>query len=54
MNVVVLALLAASVVAVVALMVRMYVKDEPFYGAVGLAVLTGPGSILALAHMAVA
>ncbi|MER5262713.1 hypothetical protein ABTZ99_11605 [Actinosynnema sp. NPDC002837] len=54
MQIVVLALLAVMVLAAGGLMVRMFVKDEPFYGAVALGVLTGPGSLLALAHMAVA
>ncbi|OKI28597.1 hypothetical protein A6A25_30770 [Saccharothrix sp. CB00851] len=54
MSVVVLALLAVAVLAAGGLMVRMFVKDEPLYGAVALGVLTGPGSVLALAHMAVA
>lgn len=52
MHVVVLVLLAATVA--VGLMVGMSVKDKSLYGAVGLGVLAGPGSLLALAHMAVA
>ncbi|ROP42052.1 hypothetical protein [Saccharothrix texasensis] len=51
---VVLVLLVAMVLAAVGLMVGMFVKDKPLYGALGLGVLTGPGALLALAHMAVA
>jgi hypothetical protein len=32
----------------------MYVKDKPFYGAMGLCVLTGPGSALAFLYTALA
>ncbi|GAA1354116.1 hypothetical protein GCM10009660_54610 [Catellatospora bangladeshensis] len=49
-----LVLLAATVLAAAGLMVAMFVKDEPFYGAVGLGVLSGPGSVMALVHLAVA
>ncbi|WP_153278162.1 hypothetical protein [Saccharothrix syringae] len=51
---VVLVLLVAMVVAAIGLMARMFAKDEPFYGVVALGVLAGPGSLLALAHLAVA
>jgi hypothetical protein len=54
MYVVVLTLLAAMLVTAIGFMVRMFVRNEPFYGAVALGVLAGPGSMLALAHMAVA
>ncbi len=54
MYVVVLVLLVVMVVSAVGLMAWMFVKDEPLYGAVGLGVLAGPGSLLALAHMAAA
>ncbi|MFE9750125.1 hypothetical protein ACFYOT_34890 [Saccharothrix saharensis] len=54
MYVVVLALFVATILAAAGLMARMFVKDEPWYGAVALGVLTGPGSLLALAHMALA
>lgn len=54
MYAVVMVLLAAMVVAAIALMARMFARDEPLYGAVALGVLVGPGALLALAHAAVA
>ncbi|WP_170232341.1 hypothetical protein [Saccharothrix saharensis] len=54
MYVVVLVLFGVTILAAAGLMAWMFVKDEPLYGAAALGVLTGPGSLLALAHMAVA
>ncbi|MCE6999076.1 hypothetical protein LZG04_30365 [Saccharothrix sp. S26] len=53
-SVVVLALLALVVAGAAALMVRMFVKDEPLYGAIGLGLLTAPGAVLSLAYLSVA
>jgi hypothetical protein len=52
MSVVVLVLFFAVVVAVVGAMVVMFVKDKPFYGAIGVGVLAGPGTVLAFLYMA--
>lgn len=54
MSVVVLALWFAVVVAVIGAMVAMYVKDEPFYGAMGLCVLISLGTVLTFLYVAVA
>lgn len=51
-SVVVLVFLLAVIMVVGALMTAMFVKDKPFYGAVGLFVLSGPGSILAFVYLA--
>jgi hypothetical protein len=52
MSVVLLTLLAATVVAALVLLVAMLVKDKPFYGAMGVCVLAGPGTVLAFMHLA--
>lgn len=54
MSVVVLALLFAVVVAVAGAMGAMVVKDKPFYGAMGICVLLGPGVLLAFLYVGVA
>jgi hypothetical protein len=54
MSVVVFVLLIAVVVAVVGSMVAMFVKDESFYGAMGLCILLGPGCLLAFLYVALA
>lgn len=54
MSVVVLALLFAVIVAVVGAMVAMVVKDKPFYGAMGICVLLGPGVLLAFLYVGLA
>ncbi len=54
MSVVVLVLLLAVVVAVIGALVAMLVKDKPFYGAMGLCVLFGPGVLLAFLYVALA
>jgi hypothetical protein len=53
-TVAVLAFLLAVVLAVVALMAAMYVKDKPFYGAMGVCLLSGPGSILTFVYVVMA
>jgi hypothetical protein len=53
MSVVLLALLFLVTVFLVGSLVAMYVRDEPFYGAVGLMVLVGPGTVLAAVYVAV-
>jgi hypothetical protein len=53
MPAVVLTLLTVAIVASIALLARMYVRKDPFYGAVGLAVMTIPCSVLALLYQAV-
>ncbi len=54
MSVVVLVLLCAAVIAAVGLLVGMYVKDRPFYGAMAVCLLTGPCAVLAFAYVATA
>lgn len=54
MSVVVLALLIITVVAAIALLVAMYTKDKPLYGAMSVGVLAGPATILAFVHLVVA
>ncbi len=54
MSVVVLVLFFAAVVAAIGLLVAMYAKDRPFYGAVALGLLAGPGAVLAFLHLVVA
>ncbi|PSL48663.1 hypothetical protein B0I31_12450 [Saccharothrix carnea] len=49
--VVLLALLIGAAVAAGGLLVAMYAKDKPFYGVIALGLLTGPGSLLALAYL---
>lgn len=52
MSVVVLALLITVIAAVVGAMVAMFVKDEPFYGAMGICALAGPGTLLTALYVA--
>lgn len=47
----VLILLIATVVATVALQVGMFVKDKPFYGAVSIFILGGPGFVLTFIYV---
>lgn len=54
MSVVVLVLLAAVVMAAVGLLVAMFVKDRPLYGALSIFVLAGPATVLAFVHLATA
>lgn len=54
MSVVVLALLIAVVMAVGGLLVAMYVKNKPLYGALGLCVLLGPGILLSFLYVVLA
>ncbi len=54
MSVVVLVLCFAAAVAAFGLLVAMYAKDKPFYGAVAVGLVTGPGAVLAFLHLAVA
>ena len=54
MSSVVLALLCAVVLAVIGALVAMFVKDEPFYGAMGVCVLLGPGVVLTFVYAALA
>ena len=51
MSVVVLALLCAVVVAVAGFLVAMFVRDKPAYGAVGVLVLLGPGTVLPFVYL---
>jgi hypothetical protein len=51
MSVFVLVLLFAVVVGVAGGMVAMFVKDKPLYGAIGVGVLAGPGTVLAFLYM---
>lgn len=51
-SVAVLVLLVAAVVAVVVLLARMFAKDEPFYGAIGMCVLLGPVAVLTFVYVA--
>jgi hypothetical protein len=52
MSFAVLVLAIAVAVAAVGLLVAMYAKDKPFYGAVALGMLLGPGTILAFTYVA--
>ncbi|GGN29729.1 hypothetical protein GCM10011609_86950 [Lentzea pudingi] len=54
MSVVVLVLLLAVVVAGIGALTAMVMKKEPFYGAVGLFIICGPSSLLAVLYLAVA
>jgi hypothetical protein len=54
MSFVVLALMFAVIAATVGLLVAMYAKDKPYYGAVAMGMLLGPASILAFAYVALA
>jgi hypothetical protein len=52
-SVAVLAFLIAVITGGVALLAAMYVKNKPFYGAMGLCLLSGPGSILTFVYVVV-
>jgi hypothetical protein len=54
MSVVVLILLTALVMAVAGMLVVMFVKEKPLYGAMGLCVLLGPGTVLAFLYVVLA
>ena len=54
MSAVVLVLLFAMVASAIALLVAMYVKDKPLYGAMAVGMVTGPCAVLAFVHVAVA
>ncbi|SDP80232.1 hypothetical protein [Lentzea jiangxiensis] len=54
MSVVVLVLLLAVVMTALGVMAAMVVAQEPFYGVVGLFIICGPSSLLAVLHLAVA
>ncbi|HWM05727.1 MAG TPA: hypothetical protein VNP92_25585 [Actinophytocola sp.] len=51
MSVVLLVLLAATVIVSVGLLASMFVKDEPFHGAMGLCLLLGLGTVLAFLYV---
>ncbi len=53
-SVVVLVLFFAAVVFAVGLLVAMATRDKPFYGAMGVCLIAGPGSLLAFLHVALA
>jgi hypothetical protein len=54
MSVLVLVLFFAVVAVTVGGMVAMFVRDKPFYGAMGLCVLAGPGTVLAFLYLPLA
>ena len=54
MSVVVLVLLLATVVVAIGAMGAMVKKNEPFYGAIGLLIISCPSSLLAVLYLAVA
>jgi hypothetical protein len=54
MAVVVLVLLLIAVAAAIGLLVAMYAKDKPLYGAMAVGLVTGPCAVLAFVHVAVA
>jgi hypothetical protein len=54
MSVVVMLLLAVVVMAAIGLLVAMFVKDKPFYGALSIFVLSGPATVLAFVYLTVA
>lgn len=51
MSAVVLTLLVGVVVFAVGLLVRMFVRDEPLFGGLGISLLVGPGALLAFVHV---
>jgi len=54
MSVVLLVLLVATIIVSVGLLTSMFVKDEPFHGAMGLCLLLGLGTVLAFLYATVA
>jgi hypothetical protein len=54
MSVAVLMLFFVVVIVVAGSLMAMYIKDKPFYGAMGICVLTGPGSALAFLYTVLA
>ncbi len=54
MSVVALVLLLATLVAVVALLIAMFVKDKPLYGALSLVLIGVPGIGFAFLYQALA
>lgn len=54
MSVVVMVLLIAAVASAIALLVAMYAKDKPLYGAMAVGLVTGPCAVLAFLHVAIA
>lgn len=52
MSFVVLPLLIVAIMAVVGLLVAMYVKDEPWYGALSIFLALGPAAMLVFTHVA--
>ncbi|MFC6093528.1 hypothetical protein Q5530_07505 [Saccharothrix sp. BKS2] len=54
MSVVLFVLLVAVILAAAGLMVVMFLRDKPLYGVVGLGLLAGPGSLLAVLHLSLA
>jgi hypothetical protein len=53
MSVVVLLLLALAVLGAAGLLVAMFTKDRPIYGALGVGILLGPGTALAFLYAVV-
>lgn len=54
MSVVAMVLLIAVVVAAVYLLVAMFHKERPFYGAMAVFTLTGPGGVMSFVYLALA
>jgi hypothetical protein len=52
MPLVLLSMLSGVTVAAVAFLVAMFVKDKPRYGATGLCILLGPGTVLTFTYLA--
>ena len=54
MSVVLLALLAATVAVAVGLIAAMFVQNKPWWGAMALGLLLGPGTVLTFVYAALA
>ncbi|HEY7596078.1 MAG TPA: hypothetical protein VH969_23245 [Actinophytocola sp.] len=52
-SVAVLVFLVVAIATSVGLVTMMFVKNKPFYGAIGLCLLSGPGSVLTFVYLAV-
>lgn len=45
-----MALLIGTILASIALLAAMYIRDKPLYGAIAIIILDGPSSVLTLAY----
>lgn len=54
MSVVAMVLLAATVIVSIGLLVAMFTRNKPLYGALGVCLLSGPGTVLTFVYIALA